>query len=76
MIRSILLVGAILLSTLTFATGFSKDSPQLKALASAWKPQNATPSQRQSLQHHDNIIMAYAGQDVTNRVAVPVLEVA
>lgn len=65
--KSLLLIGALLLSSLAFATGFSKDSAQLKAIAGAWKSQASTATQKQDLVSHHDITIVYGGQDIASK---------
>lgn len=62
---------AILVSSYAFAdtaTGFSKGSPQLKALGSAFKAgAHATISPSTNT---NDITMGYAGEDVSNKITV------
>jgi hypothetical protein len=74
--KALLLIGAILLSSLAFATGFSKDSAQLKALAGAWKSQASTATQKQDLINHHDITIVYAGQDLASKSDEAALAVA
>ncbi len=59
----ILLVGALLISSISFAnaSGLSKGSPQLNALGSAWR---AHPSVKES---PNDITIVYGGEDVSRR---------
>lgn len=74
--RTLLLIGAILLSSLAFATGFSKDSAQLRALAGAWKSQASTATQQQDLVNHHDITIVYGGQDIAGKTDLAALAVA
>ncbi len=74
--RTILLLCAVLTSSLSFAAGFSKDSPQLNALGSAWKSQNTTTVQKQNMYNHNDLMIVYGGQDMAGRVEVPALAIA
>lgn len=69
--KNILFICAILLSTLAFA-GFTKDSPQLKALGSAWKTQASTESQKDNIRNHQDIMIVYGGQDIESNAALSI----
>lgn len=60
-----LLISVAVLSTTSFAgSSFNKNSPQLKALGSAWKSQQSV----QINKDNDEMTMGYGGQDIANRL--------
>ena len=73
--KTMLFISVILLSTLAFA-GFTKDSPQLKALGSAWKTQASTNTQKDNIRNHQDIMIVYGGQDITETAGLATLTVA